>query len=438
VSRREYDEDRARCRLSWPVPDLSRCRGQFPSLGRVVGGHPVARLDGPGGTQVPAGVIAAVARHYETANANAHGLFAASVETDAVIAGAREAMAALLGAAGPSTISFGQNMTTLNFSLAHAVARTVRPGDEVVVTDLDHDANVAPWGVLAERGAVLRHVPVWPDATLDMEAFRALVGERTRLVAVGYASNAVGTVNDLAAVRAWTREVGALLVVDAVHWVPHGVVDVAELDPDFLLCSAYKFFGPHVGVLYSRPGALDALATDKVRPQLDRAPERVETGTLNHAALAGVTAAVDFIAGLGPGALVGAGLRQQLVAAMEAVYAYEHRLVERCWRGLGELPGVRRYGPEVGAARRAPTVSFTVGGVHPDEAAAHLAARGISVWSGNFYAVTVVERLGLAASGGLVRAGMAPYNSQAEVDRLLGTVEALAGRRARAGHGPGP
>jgi len=413
------------------MPDLSRCRSQFPSLGRVVGGHPVAYLDGPGGTQVPASVIAAVDGYYQTSNANAHGFFAASVETDAVVTGARAAMAALLGAPGPATISFGQNMTTLAFSLAHALARGVGPGDEVVVTDLDHDANVTPWRVLAERGAVLRHVPVHPDATLDMEALRALVGGRTRLVAVGYASNAVGTVNDLASIRAWTREVGALLLVDAVHWVPHGVVDVTTLDPDFLLCSAYKFFGPHVGVLYARPGALDALPTDRLRPQRAAAPERVETGTLNHAALAGVTAAVEFIAGLAPAAPPDAGLRERLVAAMTAVYHGERRLLERLWHGLGALPRVRRYGPEVGALARAPTVSFTVDGVHPDEVAARLAAAGISVWSGDFYAVTIVERLGLAASGGLVRAGMAPYTTEEEVDRLLAAVAALPAPVAR-------
>jgi cysteine desulfurase family protein (TIGR01976 family) len=413
------------------MPDLSRCRSQFPSLGRVVGGHPVAYLDGPGGTQVPAGVIAAVGDYYRTSNANAHGVFPASVETDAVVAGARSAMAALLGAPGPATISFGQNMTTLAFSLAHALARGVRPGDEVVVTDLDHDANVTPWRVLAERGAVTRHAPVATDATLDMEAFRALLGERTRLVAVGYASNAVGTVNDLVSIRAWTREVGALLAVDAVHWVPHGPVDVTALDPDFLFCSAYKFFGPHVGILYARPGALDALPTDRLRPQRDTAPERIETGTLNHAALAGVTAAVEFIAGLAPDLPAAAGRRQQLLAAMTAVYDGERRLLERLWHGLGALPGVRRYGPEVGEGLRAPTVSFTVDGVHPDEVAARLAAAGVYVWSGNFYAVTIVERLGLAASGGLVRAGMAPYTTEEDVDRLLAVVAELPVRVAR-------
>jgi cysteine desulfurase family protein (TIGR01976 family) len=413
--------------------DVERCREQFPSLGRVVGGQPVAYFDGPGGTQVPARVIDAVAGYYRTSNANARGLFAASVETDQVIAASRAALAALLGALpagaarvpGAGTISLGPNMTTLCFQLAHAVGRGLHPGDELVVTDLDHDANVAPWRMLAERGAVVRSAPLTlPQATLDMAALRGLIGERTRLVAVGWAANSVGTVNELAAVRAWTREVGALLVVDAVHWVPHGVVDVAALDPDFLLCSAYKFFGPHVGVLYARPGALERIAVDKVRPQRDRAPERIETGTLNHAALAGVTAAVEFIADLVPDHAQ--PLRQRLIDAMGAVAAHERELFLRLAAGLEEIHGVRLYGPPADACPRAPTAAFTVAGVHPAEVARVLAARAIAVWSGHFYAPTLVERLGLAASGGLVRAGLAPYTTAAEVDRLLEAVAAVA------------
>ncbi|MCK9910689.1 aminotransferase class V-fold PLP-dependent enzyme, partial [Microbacteriaceae bacterium K1510] len=231
--------------------NLSQCRSEFPSLQRLINGNPVAYLDGPGGTQVPRSVIDAITGYYETSNANVHGLFAASRETDEVIEQASQAMATFLGARSARQISFGQNMTTLNFALARAISRSIQPGDEVVVTDLDHDANVAPWLTLAERGAVIRRVPVNPDATLNMEQFAALLSERTRLVAVGYASNAVGTVNDLYTIRTWTEQVGALLVVDAVHFAAHGLIDVNALDPDFLLCSAYKFFGPHVGILYS-------------------------------------------------------------------------------------------------------------------------------------------------------------------------------------------
>ncbi|WP_026961587.1 cysteine desulfurase-like protein [Alicyclobacillus herbarius] len=402
---------------------ISDCRSQFPALARTVNGLPVAYLDGPGGTQVPQSVIDAMVHYYETSNANTHGAFAASRETDAVIYRARRQMAALLGAEGPDTISFGANMTSLNFALARAVSRVIQPGDEIVVTDLDHDANVAPWLTLEAQGAVIRRVPVRPDATLDMDVFANLIQPRTRLVAVGYASNAVGTVNDVARIREWTRQVGAWLVVDAVHFVPHAVVDVSSLQPDFLLCSAYKFFGPHVGVLYARPGLLDTLPTDKVRPQRNEAPYRIETGTLNHAALAGVSAAVDFIASLAPD--TAGSLRSRLVNAMEAVYAYEHRLAKRLYDGLLQQSGVRVYGPPVAEGLRAPTVSFTVDGAHPDAVARHLAERAISVWSGDFYAVTVVQQLGLAESGGLVRVGFAPYNTEDEVDRTLAAVAEL-------------
>lgn len=404
--------------------ELSFCRTEFPSLAREINGYPVAYLDGPGGTQVPKQVIQAISRYYETSNANTHGVFAASRETDDVIEQARESMAALLGAEDPRQISFGQNMTTLNFALARAIGRSLEPGDEVIVTDLDHDANVAPWLTLAERGAVLRRVPVRSDATLDMEAFQSLINKKTKLVAVGYASNAVGTVNDVAAVRRWTQAVGALLVVDAVHFAPHGVIDVLALNPDFLLCSAYKFFGPHIGILYSRKGALDGLQTDKVRPQSPQAPEKIETGTLNHAALAGVTAAVDFIARLSEKT---GSLRERLVSAMTDVYRYEHQLAHKLYEGLGKIPKVKVYGPIVDDALRAPTVSFTVVGISAADVAKHLGEFGVYVWDGDFYAVTIVQQLGLAEQGGLVRIGFAPYNTQDEVDRVLTGVRALVG-----------
>lgn len=406
--------------------DLSFCRNEFPSLTREIHGLPVAYLDGPGGTQVPNGVIRAISRYYEFSNANTHGVFAASRETDQVIERARESMAALLGAEDARQISFGQNMTTLNFALARAIGRIIQAGDEVIVTDLDHDANVAPWLTLAERGAVIRRVPVRPDATLDMEQFHALINEKTKLVAVGYASNAVGTVNDVVTVRHWTKTVGALLVIDGVHFTPHGVMDVQSLDPDFLLCSAYKFFGPHVGVLYSRKGALDALQTDKVRPQLNTAPEKIETGTLNHAALAGVTAAVDFIASLSKST---GDLRDRIVSAMADVYHYEHELARKLYQGLRTIAGVTLYGPAVADERRAPTVSFTIEGVAPAMVAEHLANHGVYVWDGDFYAVTVVQQLGLSEQGGLVRVGFAPYNTSDEVERVLALVQELAGRQ---------
>ncbi len=405
--------------------DVAKCREQFPSLQRMIQGHSVAYLDGPGGTQVPQSVMDAMMNYYRQSNANTHGQFPASRETDGVVQTAREAMAALLGTDDAATISFGANMTTLNFSLAHAIARSVQPGDEIVVTDLDHDANVAPWLTLAERGAIIRRVPVRSDATLDMEAFAGLLNAKTRLVAVGYASNAVGTVNDVSTVRRWTREIGAWLVVDGVHFTPHGVVDVQGLDPDFLLCSAYKFFGPHVGVLYSRPGLLAELSTDRVRPQRETAPERIETGTLNHAALAGVTAAVRFLAEL---SFVSASLRERLVTTMNQIYTYEHELASQLYQGLRNISGIQIYGPPVDEALRVPTLSFTLDGATPEEVARYLGDKGIYVWNGDFYALTVVRELGLASRGGLVRVGFAPYNTSCEVARLLSELTELAYR----------
>lgn len=404
--------------------EVFACRAEFPSLQREVGGQPVAYLDGPGGTQVPQSVINAISDYYKTSNANTHGLFAASRETDSVILGARQALADLLGATDARQISFSQNMTTMNFALARAFSRKLTAGDEVIVTKLDHDSNIAPWLTLERFGVVVKHVPVLENATLDMDAFKRLITPQTKLVAVGYASNAVGTVNDIRIIRQWTKEVGAQLVVDAVHFAPHGVIDVVELDVDFLLCSVYKFFGPHIGVLYSKPGALDELVTDRVRPQLETAPEKIETGTLNHAALAGSTAAVNFIASFGDSSAL--TRRERIVSGMRRVYEYEHELARGLYEGLQAIPGVTVYGPPVGDALRAPTVSFTLAGVASGKVAEELGDQGIYVWDGDFYAIALVKELGLEPVGGLVRVGMAPYNTAEEIARVLATVRSLA------------
>lgn len=406
--------------------NLSDCRKEFPSLNREVNGYPVAYLDGPGGTQVPSSVIAAISRYYETSNANSHGCFTASRETDQLIVQTREAAATFLGASDANQISFGQNMTTLNFALARAIGRSIQPGDEVIVTDLDHDANVAPWLTLAERGAVIHHVPIRDDTSLDMEQFYSLLSDRTKVVAVGYASNAVGTVNDVYKIRQWTREIGATFVIDAVHYAAHGLIDVKQLDPDFLLCSAYKWFGPHVGILYSGKGALDRLTTDKVRPQVNTSPEKIETGTLNHAALAGVKAAVEFIASLASNS--SSSLRENIVMAMQDMYEYEHSLAGKLYHGLKEIPGVTIYGTPVGENLRTPTVSFTMKGLAPGEIASQLGELGIYVWDGDFYAISVIKKLGLAETGGLVRIGFAPYNTEEEVTRLLNALELIANK----------
>ncbi len=402
--------------------DARRAREDFPALSRTLAGRPLAFLDGPAGTQVPTAVIEAVSAYYRTSNANTHGQFATSRESDERILEARRAMAAFLGAPSWREISFGQNMTTLAYSLAHALGRLMAPGDEVVVTQLDHEANRGPWLGLEERGVAVREVALRPDGTLDPEGFAAEIGPRTRLVAAGLASNALGTVNDLASVAALCREVGAWLLVDAVHYAPHFPVDVAELDPDFLLCSAYKFYGPHVGVLYSRPGLLEQLPCDRLRTQEPEAPFRIETGTLNHAALAGVAAAVEYLAAWGEGG----SLRERLVSAMTAIADYEHGLARHYAEEVGRIPGVTVRGPGFGSPRRAPTVSITIDGVTPFEAARGLGERGVLVWDGDFYAARPIEVLGLAGRGGVLRAGISLYNTREEVGRLVAGVAEIA------------
>ncbi|HEX6901527.1 MAG TPA: cysteine desulfurase-like protein [Thermoanaerobaculia bacterium] len=400
--------------MPFTASDCERCRRDFPSLARTVNGLPIAYLDGPAGTQVPEAVIAAISHYYRTSNANTHGEFVTSRESDHVVMTAREAMAAFLGAPSRREISFGQNMTTLTFSLSHALVREMNPGDEIVITQLDHEANRGPWLHLRERGIVVREVALRPDGTLDHEDFARQVTERTRLVAVGLASNALGTVNDVALARRLSREVGAWLLLDAVHYAAHFPVDVAALETDFLLCSAYKFYGPHVGILYARPGLLDSLRTDKLRTQEDEAPWRIETGTLNHAALAGVTAAVEYIASWGTGET----LRERIVSAMGAIGAWEHGLGSYYAENAGRIPGVTVQGPCF-SGPRAPTVSITIDGVRPIDAARALGERGLQVWDGHFYAIRAMEVLGLAERGGVLRTGIVMYNTREEIDRLL-------------------
>jgi cysteine desulfurase family protein (TIGR01976 family) len=401
--------------------DSEKCRRDFPSLSRTIQGVPLAFLDGPAGTQVPEPVIAAMADYYRTSNANTHGEFPTSRETDILMAAAREAAAAFLGAPSGREISFGQNMTTLNFSLSHALAREMAAGDEIVITQLDHEANRGPWLHLRERGIVIKEVVLRPDGRLDAEDFARQVTPRTRLVAVGLASNALGTVNDIALARRLSKEVGALLLLDAVHYAAHLPVDVVALDTDFLLCSAYKFYGPHVGILYSRPGLLERLRTDRLSVQDEAAPFRIETGTLNHAALVGVKAAVEYIASFGEGE----DLRQRVVSAMKAIGEWEHRLASSYYDQVRRIPGVTVWGTDF-SGPRAPTVSITIDGVHPTDAARALGERGIQVWDGHFYAVRAIEALGLERRGGMIRTGFAMYNTSEELERLLAGIRELA------------
>jgi cysteine desulfurase family protein (TIGR01976 family) len=398
-----------------------RCRGDFPSLWRTFGGHPVAFLDGPGGTQVPKSVIDAIADCYRNRNVNTHGNFPPSAELDERILESRCAVADLLGAQGHEQISFGQNMTTLAFSLSRAIGRTIRPGDEVLITQLDHEANRGPWQLLEERGAVVREVPLLPTGELDYEQMRKLLTEKTRLLALGCSSNAIGTVNDIKLARELTRQVGALLILDAVHYAPHFPVDVQQLDPDFLLCSAYKCYGPHVGILYSRPGALDALTTDKLIVQDDAAPYRIETGTLNHPAIEGVGAAVDYLTRFGRGS----NRKETVHDAVAAISVYEHELGDYLWSALEELSGVHLWGVKFSAPLRAPTVSFTVDDVDPAFIAKSLGKVGICVWDGNFYAPRPVDILNIPG-GSLVRVGFSMYNTKEEAEHLVKCVAGLA------------
>jgi cysteine desulfurase family protein (TIGR01976 family) len=312
-------------------------------------------------------------------------------------------------------------MTSLNFSLAHALGKTLKAGDVVLVTQLDHEANRGPWLSLRERGVEVREVRLLESGVLDVADLAAKITARTRLLAIGASSNALGTVNDLALARRLTREVGAWLVVDAVHYAPHFPLDVSALDVDFLLCSAYKFYGPHVGILYSRPGALEALPTDRLSTQDPAAPYRIETGTLNHAAIAGVHAAIDYLAGFGAGAT----LRERLVDAMQGISAYEHALASHYHAEVRRLPGVRTWGPDFASRARAPTVSITLERHSPEAAAAALGDQGICVWNGNFYAARAVELLGLEAGGGLLRTGVSLYTTEAEIERLVAALALL-------------
>jgi cysteine desulfurase family protein (TIGR01976 family) len=400
-----------------------RSRRDFPSLRRRPDGQELAFLDGPGGSQVPDTVIRTIEDFYSTCNVNTHGNFPPSREVDRRMDVARETLAAFLGAPGPQCISFGQNMTTLNFALSAAIGYTLQPGDEVLITQLDHEANRGPWLRLKDRGMVINEVKLLESGELDAADMQAKITSRTKVFAIGASSNALGTVNDLALARRLTKALGALLVIDAVHYAPHFPLDVVALDTDFLLCSGYKFYGPHVGVLYSKPGALDRLPTDRLRVQDAVAPYRIETGTLNHAAIDGMRAAVDYLASWGSGAT----LRARLVDAMTGISAYEHGLARFYHDQVSRLPGVRVWGPDFSTRARAPTVSITLQGHTAAEAATALGGEGVCVWDGHFYAARAVELLGLAERGGLLRTGISMYTSQQDIHRLLDGLGTLTG-----------
>lgn len=418
--------------------DLPFVRSQFPSLSQKVNGHSAAFLDGPGGTQVPQRVIDAISDYLRRNNANTGGAYATSRNTDAMIADARAAMADLLHC-GADEVAFGSNMTTLTFAMSRAIGRELKPGDEILVTRLDHDANVSPWLLMAEdRGVTVRWAEIHDeDCTLDMVDLASKINRNTKLVAVGYASNAVGTINPVKEIVQLAHRVGALVYIDAVHYGPHGLIDVADLDCDFLACSTYKFFGPHMGVLFGKREHLKRIRPYKVRPNTNAIPNCWEWGTLNHECIAGITACVEYIADLGRRACPEVNDRRAAIeAAFIAIHDHERGLTTRLIDGLKQIPGAKIYGITDPARfdRRCGTLAVRIDEHTPLELSTKLGDRGFFTWDGNYYALNLTEHLDVEKSGGFLRIGLVHYNTAEEVDQLLEALREIAGKsKLRAG-----
>lgn len=414
--------------------DVNYVREQFPALSMQINGKNIAFLDGPGGSQVPKRVGEKILNYLYYHNANEHGVFKASLETAVLVDEAREALADFFGCS-PKEVAFGASTTADNFMLAHAIRRDLKAGDEVLVTDIDHVSNRSPWMHLEEIGAVVKSVKVNPDTCqLDFEDYKSKLSPKTKIVALNYASNAVGTVTDVKKYIKLAHEVGAITIVDAVHFAAHHPIDVKDIDTDILVCSAYKFFGPHIGVVYIREQLFDKLKTIKVdADDILTSPIKFQTGTPNFEHICGAGEAINFIADLGEkfGSAFDSetahlsGRRRNVVKGMLAIDAYEENLASRLRRELRQIPGVTVYGPHEGE-KRTTTVSFTVKGMNSNEVAKALADEGISTWDGDFYAITLVnDVLGLGKQGGLLRIGFAPYNVMDDVDRVLRVVKDL-------------
>ncbi len=406
-----------------PVP----LRAQFPALQQEVNGKTAVFLDGPGGTQSPQSVIDAMSGYLKFGSSNLGGPFLTSRHADEVVAQARAAMKDFLNARRPEEIAFGQNMTSLTFSISRAISRTWQAGDEIIVTRLDHDANISPWLMAAEdKGVTVRWLDFNPeDCTLKLETLPDLLNEKTRLLAITYASNAVGSISDVTRATKLAHEAEALVYIDSVHYAPHGSIDVQAIDCDFLVCSVYKFFGPHTGVLYGKYDLLESLTAYKVRPAPGHAPGKWETGTQSFESLSGVTAAINYLAAIGGDE---GSRRQQLVRAMQVTKQHEMALSERFLVGVTAVPGLRVYGiTDVERLNeRTPTFAISLDGYTPAEVAEELGEEGIFVWHGHYYAIAVMERLGLLEKGGLVRIGFAHYNTVDEVDRLIAVLQTMS------------
>ena len=402
--------------------DLDKVRSNFPSLSlKDDNENQIIYLDGPGGTQVPSSVIDAISNYYRQSNSNTHGEFITSKETDSIMDSMREKVAQFLGAESKECISIGQNMTTLNYSLSRGLSKIIKKGDEVIITELDHEANRGPWKTLESYGIKLVEVALLKDGTLDYNDFKNKINQRTALVAMGMSSNALGTINDFNFIKKITTKYNSLLLLDAVHYAPHFSIDVKSLDCDFLICSAYKFYGPHVGLLYSRPGLLDTLDPDRLIVQEQFAPYKIETGTLNHAACSGVSAAIDFISSIGEGN----SYREKLVSAYKKISNHEYELASNLYSQLDLLDGVTIIGQDFSNKNRTPTVSFIHKKYSANDICKKLGKVNICAWDGHFYALKAIQKLNLEKTGGVTRLGVSLYNSQEEINRTVKVISSF-------------
>ena len=399
-----------------------KIREYFPSLGRVdTNNNQIIFMDGPGGTQVPIQVIEGISQYYIRSNANTHGEFVTSKETDSMMDGVRERVSEMLGSEGPKTISIGQNMTTLNYSLARALSRKFNDGDEVIITELDHEANRGPWKVLEEVGVKLIEVKLLDNGTLDYTDFKNKINDKTVMVCMGMSSNALGTLNDFVEIGNYLKDKNCLFLLDAVHYAPHFSINVQELGCDFMLCSAYKFYGPHVSFLYSKPGLLGSLTPDRLVVQDQEAPYIIETGTLNHAACSGVTSAIDFIASIGKGST----LREKLESAYRQISIHEFELAKLLYDSLQKEDKIKVIGQDFSSKKRTPTVSFVHNDFSPQDVCKKLASENICAWDGHFYALKAIQKLGLESAGGVTRLGVSLYNTKQEIDRVVEVIKNL-------------
>lgn len=402
--------------------ELDKVRSNFPSLSlKDENENQIIYLDGPGGTQVPSSVIDAISNYYRQSNSNTHGEFITSKETDSIMDSMREKVAQFLGAESKECISIGQNMTTLNYSLSRGLSKIIKKGDEVIITELDHEANRGPWKTLESYGIKLVEVALLKDGTLDYNDFKNKINQRTALVAMGMSSNALGTINDFNFIKKITTKYNSLLLLDAVHYAPHFSIDVKSLDCDFLICSAYKFYGPHVGLLYSRPGLLDTLDPDRLIVQEQFAPYKIETGTLNHAACSGVSSAIDFISSIGEGN----SYREKLVSAYKKISNHEYELASNLYSQLDLLDDVTIIGQDFSNKNRTPTVSFIHKKYSANEICKKLGKVNICAWDGHFYALKAIQKLNLEKTGGVTRLGVSLYNSQEEINRTVKVISSL-------------